>query len=478
MQKKPTAAATGQGRDHVGRRREKAFARALLLACLLLSLLSGCDLLPTTPEAPASTVEPTADIQAEPTETLPPGVTSIVFWEPLALDRPQGLLLGEMVRDFEAENPDLLVEIVPKSGYGGIDGAMMAGLEGGELPDLAVAFPSMIAQYAAAGVVAPLDPYLYHSELGLGDEELADLLPGLLEAGRLPVSGRQIMAFPFAQNAIGMWVNRSLLSQAGWDHVPATWDEFEQACFDVVAYTGVGCYPFVESASTLAAWIYSRGGQTLDPTGRQALFNEPPGVESLALLRRLIDAGLAWRPADPYGDYVAFANGQAAFTFSSTGNSQLYVEAYEAALKNGVASFQWQQAMIPQADPQNPATALYGASFFIVQADPARQEAAWRLIRWFTDARQSARWGAELEAVPVRLSALDYMTDTLEAHPFVRTQVEKILPHARPEPAVPAEFEVRDLLYTAILSVTQSYVDPQAALDQAAAEANALLSGQ
>ncbi|MFN2220866.1 MAG: extracellular solute-binding protein [Anaerolineae bacterium] len=451
-------------------------ARILLTACLLSLLLAGCDLVPTTPEAPAPTVEPTAELQAELTETLPPGVTDIVFWEPLALDRSQGLLLGEMVRDFQADNPDLQVEVVPKSGYDGIHGAMLAGLEGGGLPDLAVAFPSMISEYAAAGVVAPLDPYLYHAELGLSQEDLSDLLPGLLAAGQLPATGRQIMAFPFDQNAIGMWVNRTLLAQAGWDHVPATWDEFEQACFDVLARTGMGCYPFVESATTLAAWIYSRGGQTLDPAGQQALFNEPPGVESLRLLRRLVDAGLAWRPAEAYGDYVAFANGQAAFTFSSTGSNRLYAEAYDAAVQNGVPPFEWQPAMIPQSDAQNPATALYGASFFIVQSDAAHQEGAWRLIRWFTEPRQSARWSAELEAMPVRLSALDYMTDTLAAHPFVRVQVEEILPHARPEPAAPAEFEVRDLLYTAILSVTQDYLDPQVALDRAAAEADALLS--
>ena len=450
-------------------------AGALLGLCLLL-LLAGCDLPFSTPQPPAPTPEPTIAFESEPTPTLPPGVTSIVFWEPLALDRSQGLLLGEMIRDFEAENPDLLVEIVAKSGYTGIHGAMLAGIAEGELPDLAVAFPSMIAEYAAADVVVPLDAYLSDPELGLSEEDLADLLPSLLEAGRLPGSGRQIMAFPFAQNAIGMWVNRTLLSRAGWDQVPATWEEFEQACYDVVATTGIGCYPFVESASTLTAWIYSRGGQPLDPAGRQALFNGPAGVESLALLRRLIDVGLAWRPADPYGDYVAFANGQAAFAFSSTGNNRLYVEAYQAALDNGVMPFEWRQVMIPQADPQAPATALYGASFFIVQSDPAHQEAAWRLIRWFTDARQSARWSADLEAMPVRLSALDYMTDTLQAHPFVRAQVTEILPHARPEPAIPTSFEVRDLLYTAVLSVTEGTLDPQTALDQAASEANALLA--
>jgi len=278
------------------------------------------------------------------------------------------------------------------------------------------------------------------------------------------------------QNAIGMWVNEGLLKQAGWNHVPVTWAEFEQACFDVAASTGVGCYPFVESVSTFDAWLYSRGGQQLDAAGRQAAFNGPAGVESLALLRRMIDTGLAWRPQEQYGDYVAFANGQAAFTFSSTGNSALYADAYEGALQQGAAPFRWRQALIPQADPANPATALYGASFFMLQRDEARHRAAWRLIRWFTDTPQSARWAADLETLPVRISALEVMTDTLQAYPFFRAQVEEILPYARPEPAVPAELDVRDLLYTAILSVTQGFADPQTALDQTAGKANALLA--
>jgi ABC-type glycerol-3-phosphate transport system substrate-binding protein len=286
------------------------------------------------------------------------------------------------------------------------------------------------------------------------------------------------LAFPFSQNAIGMWVNQTLLEQAGWDHAPTTWAEFEQACYDVSASTGIACYPFVESVSTFNAWLYSRAGQQLDASRRRATFNEPAGVESLALLRRLMDVGLAWRPEQAYGDYVAFANGQAAFTFSSTGNSLLYADAYDGALRSGVPPFRWRQTMIPQSDPANPATALYGASFFVIQSDPAREEAAWRFIHWFTDTPQTARWASDLQSMPVRVSALDWMTDTLEVYPFFRAQVEKILPYAQPEPAVAAELEIRDLLYTAILSVTQGYADPQTALDEAARDANAVLTRQ
>ncbi len=458
-----------------------SLSRTISLTCVLVLLalvLAACDLaLPPSEPSPVA-MEATATSGPEPTETPEPGITSLVFWEPFALDRPQGLLLAEMIRDFEAEHPDIRVEIVPKSGYVGIHGAMLDALPDGELPDLAVAFPSMIAEYAASGVVAPLDPYLNDPELGLTDEDLADFVPGALEAGRFPTFGRQMLGFPFSENAIGMWVNHTLLEQAGWARAPRTWAEFEQACFDVVATTGVGCYPFVESVSTFNAWLYSRNGQQLDGAGQRATFNEAAGVESLTLLRRMIDTGLAWRPEQDYGDYVAFANGEAAFAFSSTGNSQFYLDAYDAALRNGVPAFRWHQTMIPQSNPEDPATSLYGASFFVVGHDPLREQAAWRLIRWYTEAPQSARWSADLLSMPVRISALDWMTDTLAAYPFFRAQVEELLPYARPEPAVAAELEIRDILYTAILSVTQAYSEPQSALDAAAREVNALLSSQ
>jgi hypothetical protein len=80
--------------------------------------------------------------------------------------------------------------------------------------------------------------------------------------------------------------------------------------------------------------------------------------------------------------------------------------------------------------------------------------------------------------MPIRLSALDWMTDTLAAYPFFRTQVEELLPYARPEPAVDLELDIRDILHTAILSVTQAYSEPHDALDEAARKVNALLSGQ
>lgn len=445
---------------------------------LLLILLAGCDLALTSPEPLPTETAPEITPQVEPTFIASPGVTPLVFWEPFALDRPQGILLSEMVRDFQIENPDIAIEVVAKSGYVGIHGAMEAGVAGGELPDLSVVFPSMIAQYASAGIVAPLDAYIQDPKIGLAEEELADFFPGFLEGSYVLGYGRQFLSFPFVQNAIGMWVNDTLLAQAGWNKPPVTWDQFEQACYDVYATTGIGCYPYIESVSTFNAWLYSRRGQQLDAGGQQATFNGPAGVESLAMLRRLIESGLAWRPESEYGDYLAFVQGQAAFTFSSTGAGPLYAEAYDAAIQQGAPPFEWHQTMIPQSDPQNPATVAYGANFFVVSSNVERERSAWRFIRWFTAPPQSARWSADLQAAPVRLSAVELMTDTRTTYPFYETQVQEILPYTRPEPAAAAELTIRDILYTAILSVTQGLADPQTALNQAAAKANAVLAAQ
>ena len=48
------------------------------------------------------------------------------------LDRAQGLLLAEMVHAFELENRDVVVDLVPWSGYGSIHDAIMSELPDGE----------------------------------------------------------------------------------------------------------------------------------------------------------------------------------------------------------------------------------------------------------------------------------------------------------------------------------------------------------
>jgi len=455
----------------------------LLAACCLL--LAACDLPPILPESTPSTSEPEAGaadlptVEPPPTVTVPSTMTTIVFWEPYPLERPEGQLLAEMARDFEKATPGIRVEVAAKSGVLGVYEAIVLQFqEGGELPDLAVAFPSSIAELAEQGLVAPLDAYLNDPALGLSDADLADIYSSMLEAGRFPLLGGQLLAFPFAYNAVGMWVNDTLLAQAGWQQPPVTWTEFEQACFDVWAQTGARCLPFIESVSVFDAWLYSRGGQQLSDDGTRATFNSSAGVDSLTLLRQMMDTGLAWRPEEEYGDYLAFTRGQAAFAFSSTGNNRLYVEAYDQAVQNGTPAFDWHQATIPQADPGRSATILYGPGFFVLSSDPEQEQIAWQLLRWLTSTAQAARWADGLAAMPVRASALAVMTDTLAVYPFIQQQTQSILPYARPEPAVVAEFQVREILYAAIMSVTQGYANPQAALDLAAWEVNSVLAEQ
>ena len=50
-----------------------------------------------------------------------------------------------------------------------------------------------------------------------------------------------------------------------------------------------------------------------------------------------------------------------------------------------------------------------------------------------------------MQSMPVRLSALEWMTDTLEAYPFFRSQVEQILAAQSPREEPPADSEAEAL---------------------------------
>ena len=56
----------------------------------------------------------------------------------------------------------------------------------GEVPDLVVAYPSMVAEYMEAGAPLDLKPYIVSEKYGLTEEELNDIFPGLHRGQHLP----------------------------------------------------------------------------------------------------------------------------------------------------------------------------------------------------------------------------------------------------------------------------------------------------
>ena len=341
---------------------------------------------------------------------------------------------------------------------------LLAAVSAGDPPDCSVSYPSMIADYRQADAVVELDQYIYDSAIGLSAADLADIFPGYLKECRFAQYGNKYYAFPFTKSAVGMWYNLDLIKAAGYDAPPKTWDEFEEMCVAIVEKTGKQGYAYYESASTFDAWLYSRGAEQLNEDETDAAFNGPEAVESLEMMVRLIESGGAWKPEGSYADQAEFGKGNAAFTMSSTSGTYYYGKAMEDS--GGVVK-EWGQTILPQSDPDNPKTVMYGGSFCIFKTTDVKQKAAWLFLKFFTDTEQTAKWGSKSGYMPVRASAAALLDDYFAENPIAKEQIEQIVPFGYPEPSVRGEQEIRGFIEDAMTAAFEGIATSQEALDEA-----------
>ena len=398
----------------------------------------------------------------------------LVFWHTQEPDAFRGKLLNSMIEDFQAEYPWITIESIYQGSYSDLYKKIMAAIPAGETPDLGVSYASMIAEYMKAEAVVPLDSYIFSTDIGLSKEDLADIYPGYLEECRFTQFGDQYLAWPFTKSFVGMWYNLTLLKEAGYDAPAKTWAEFEEQCIAVAEKTEAKGYTFYESASTFDGWLFSRGARQLNAAQTEATFNGPEGVESLAMLNRLIDAGAAWKPEGSFADQAEFGLGKTAFTMSSTSGTYYYGKAVKDGAGEG--AFEWGQTIIPQSDPENPATVMYGASACVFRSTSEKQQAAWLFLKWFTDTAQTAKWGSQSGYMPVRASAAAELVDYFADNPVAKEQFESIVPYGYPEPSVRGEQEIRDFIYDAMVASNTGIMTPQEALDDAVAKSNEALA--
>lgn len=456
-------------------RRSVVAAISLLLVAALL--LAGCS--PAAPApAPKQVTEsaPSEAPQVEPA-AVPPAPAgekvTITFWHTQAPDGFRGKLQDEIIQAFMDENPSIVVEATYQGSYTDQYKKLLAAIAAGTPPDSATSYPSMIAGYLQADAVVALDDYINDPEIGLSAEELADIFPGYLAECRFPQYDNKYFAFPYTKSAVGMWYNLDLIKAAGYDAPPKTWAEFEEMALAIKEKTGKGAYAYYESASTFDAWLFSRGVEQCNEDQTEAIINGPEGVEALAMMARLIEAGAAWKPEGRYADQTEFAKGNAAFTMSSTSGTFYYGKDIK---DSGDLVKEWGQTIIPQSDPENPRTVMYGGSFTVFKTEEAKQRAAWLLVKFFTDTAQTAKWGSQSGYMPVRASATALLEDYFAKNPVAEEQIKNIVPYGYPEPNVRGEQEIRDFIVDAMVASNEGISTPQEALDEAVRLANEALA--
>lgn len=396
--------------------------------------------------------------------------SAAVFWDRQATET--GELIRKLTDDFNRDRQGLRVKLEHAGGYSDIFRKVTASIRAGSLPSMAVAYQSMTAEYAQAGAVVALEGFVNDPEVGLSKEDLDDFFPVAIETNKYPAFGGKMYSFPFCKSVLMLYFNKRVLGEAGFENPPKTWDEFLEQCRGVKAKTGKFGYAVSVDCSTIAGMIFSMGGEIV--SGNETLFDSPQAMRAFGLIETLAKETLAYQVAPrSYDDEIALAGDEVAFVIRSSSGRTAVTAIMQGDLEK------WGMTRIPQDDPDNPSTVLFGPNICIFNTTPEQQRAAWDFVKYFTSPETSVRWALGTGYLPIRKSVADNpkMKAFWDAWEYNRAGYD-CLPFARSEPNLTGWQEVRGLVEGAETAVLTGMKSARKAAIELKQKADAVLARQ
>jgi len=378
--------------------------------------------------------------------------------------------LEAVAQRFNNTSPNYEIRLHNLGSYTTLFQKTRATIQGGRLPDLCVAYQSMVAEFMQANVVLPLDDYLNHPEYGLSTAEQADIFPSFLRANRYDEFGGKLLSFPFTKSLLMLYANTDLLRSAGVEKLPETWPEFIRQCRTFKARTGKPAFAYSRDPSSFDAMVLSLGGRLATIRDRRSHFDSPQAVQALTILHTLVAEGLATVVAmGSDEDRTRFSNGEVPFILRSS-TSRSYMQK-DLLTPDGRDKFAWAMACPPVGEGRPKLTVLYGGNICVFKSNPERQRGAWEFIKFFISPEVTAEWSVKTGYLPVRRSAAH--TAILKAYfakgPRYRAAFDTI-PYGVSEPNVAGWQAVREHIKNALTRVVTGRATPaQAAADLATA---------
>lgn len=300
--------------------------------------------------------------------------TSVVTWA--FWGSPDELATHEAVAAaFMEENPEIEIEIwhQPWADYfTGLQTLWAAG-DAEAIPD--VMFLAPINNYAADGVLEPLDSYIDESDF---DRE--DFWPGLLEFAMLD---GEVYGFPRDTGLEVLYYNRDIFDEVGLDYPDETWtwDTFLEAAeqLAIVEDSGrVSRYALGMEGGKYQLWVGQNRGSILDDMANPTActLNAPESVEAFEFFTGMMDDNLAMRDAalsQAGGDAGVFTSGQVAMIIQNASR----VPTFNAAGLN------YDVAVVPIPEGGQRSASAAGAAWTMSSVSDDK-EAAWTFLEWLS----------------------------------------------------------------------------------------------
>ncbi len=388
-------------------------------------------------------------------------VTKLRFW---AMGR-EGEVVQELVRDFEALNPDVRVS-VQQIPWSAAHEKLLTAYVGRATPDLAQLGNTWVPEFTALNALASLDDRVTASSHVNSEDHFTGIWDTNLIDGAL-------YGIPWYVDTRVLFYRSDLLAAAGYDTMPTTWATWHEAMRAVSEAGGPDRYaillPINEWPQPVILGLQA-GASLLTDHDTRGAFTAPEFREAFTFYLDLFAEGLA----PPLGNnevanlYQEFARGTFAMYVSGPWNLGEFKRRLPADLQP-----HWATAPLPGPDPETPGVSLAGGSSLVIFKDSAHQEAAWRLVEYLSQAEQQARFFHLTGDLPAHRGAWDdpALAGDARAAAF-RQQLERVVP----TPKVPEWEQVANRIWEAAEQAVHGAATPDEVLADLDKDVNHMLA--
>ncbi|MBR6889735.1 MAG: extracellular solute-binding protein [Clostridia bacterium] len=380
------------------------------------------------------------------------------FWHHYSAQSAENeTLMNVLIPAFEAENPGIKVNAVSHE-WAELHDKVLVSANSNALPDVARCDIAWLPEFQKMGILVALDEEM---------PDFADVSGQLLDSAMSTANiGGHCYALALNTNSKIVFYNTAMLEEAGVA-VPATMDEWVEAVKALSGENANGQQVWGWNEPALAGWnicpfIWSFGGALTDPeqTVATGYINGPRTVKAVETFAELVQAGAitGFNAGDiPMTD--GFGTGRYAMMLEGPWKS--------AELAGAYPDVAYGTSPIPAGEGGS--TSVLGGED-IAMFNTANREAAWKFMQFMTGEYAETEM-AKCGQIPVNKAALE--SDTVKSAdyaPFIEA-----IQTARARPTVAAWSEMDNGLQVAMTAIVSGEKTAQDALDELAAEWDALL---
>jgi multiple sugar transport system substrate-binding protein len=298
--------------------------------------------------------------------------------------------------------------------------------------------------------------------------------------------GGKVYGFPTEVNAYGLFYNKRLLKEAGFDNPPKTWDELydmakaltkkdasgnivQQGFGFVRGYASIVDQPFM-------ALMATAGGQLISDDLKQAQLDSEAGRKTMEFAAKFYKDGIA---DVSFSVSKTFPAEQTAMTIQAG----WYAGSLQGTMKEAYANIG--SAPLPSPDGKTQGSIAYSWMWGVNNKSKHQQE-AWEFLKWFNTVAVKDGLTPEGAFLLDAFNSLSTRKSDLEAKPskdkmaddaVLKTFIDA-LNYAKPEPNPSAGAEIQDILFKQIESTWTGQTTPEAAVQAAQKDIQAKLGAE